>query len=217
MARQARIKDAFGTYYVTQRSSGCRPLFQNNDDRQYFINLLQNTVNKFNCHIIDYCAQNNEMYHLIIDVNGGDLSKIMKSINIAYGMYASCQGKLFKDRYKSQPIVNAHMLAAIRENIKDSIAETGGYSSFCVSEIVPCQDVTNDKCTDCITTLDDAYNHLTTLATLKQSSITDLLKDKPVRNELIKDIRRNSTLSLKTIGQVFGGLSESTVCKILNS
>lgn len=217
MARQARIKEAFGTYYVTQHSSGCRPLFKNNDDRQYFVNLLQNTVNKFNCHVIDYCAQNNETYHLIIDVNGGDLSKIMKSINIAYGMYATCEGKLFKDRYKSQPITNAQALAEVRENIQSSITEMGGYSSFCISEITPCRDVVESTCTDCMTTLDDAYQHLTTVATLNQRSIQALLKDKPMRNNLIKEVRRNSTLSLKTIGEVFGGLSESTVCKILNS
>lgn len=217
MARQARIKDAFGTYYVTQQSSGCRPLFKSDDDRQYFIDLLQKTVNKFNCHIIDYCAQNNETYHLIIDVNGGDLSKIMKSINIAYGMYATCQGKLFKDRYKSQLIVNAHMLAAIRENIKDSIAETGGYSSFCVSEILPCKDAKEETCSDCITSSDQAYQHLAAIATSYQRTLEEILKDKPVRNDLIKEIRRTSTLSLKTIGQVFGGLSESTVCKILGN
>ncbi len=217
MARQARIKEAFGTYYVTQQSSGCRPLFQNDDDRQYFINLLQKTVNNFNCRVIDYCAQNNDTYHLIIDVNGGDLSKIMKSINIAYGMYATCEGKLFKDRYKSQPIVDDHELAEIRDSIKASIAEDAGYSSFCVSEITPYPDVKEPTCTDCIVTVDEAYSRLTTVAVLNQRSIQALLKDKPMRNDLIKEIRRSSTLSLKTIGEVFGGLSESTVCKILSS
>jgi len=216
MARQARVKEAFGTYYVTQQSSGCRPLFQDDDDRQYFINLLQKTVNKFNCRVIDYCAQNNDTYHLIIDVNGGDLSKIMKSINIAYGMYVACDGKLFKDRYKSQPVVDDQGLAKIRDSIKISIAENGGYSSFCVSEITPCPDAKETTCTDCIATIDEAYTRLNTVADLNQRSIQALLKDKPMRNDLIKEIRRSSTLSLKTIGEVFGGLSESTVCKILS-
>lgn len=216
MPRQARVKEAFGTYYVTQQSSGCRPLFQNDDDRQYFINLLQKTVNKFNCRVIDYCAQNNDTYHLIIDVNGGDLSKIMKSINIAYGMYATCEGKLFKDRYKSQPVADNHELAKIRDDIKLSIAENAGYSSFCVSEITPCPDVKETTCTDCIVTVDEAYSRMTTIADLNHRSIQALLKDKPMRNDLIKEIRRSSTLSLKTIGEVFGGLSESTICKILS-
>ncbi len=216
MARQARVKEAFGTYYVNQQSSGCRPLFQNDDDRQYFIHLLQKTVNTFNCRVIDYCAQNNDTYHLIIDVNGGDLSKIMKSINIAYGMYATCEGKLFKDRYKSQPIVDDHGLAKIRDSIKTSISENGGYSSFCVSEITPFPDAKETTCTDCIATMDEAYTRLNTVAVLNQRSIHSLLKDKPMRNDLIKEIRRSSTLSLKTIGEVFGGLSESTVCKILS-
>jgi len=216
MARQARVKEAFGTYYVTQESSGCRPLFKNNDDREVFISILQKTVNKFNCRVIDYCAQNNATYHLIIDVNGGDLSKIMKSINIAYGMYATCEGKLFKDRYKSQPIANDHALAEIRDTIQNSMTDSTGYSSFCVSEILPCQELKDTTCIDCMTTLDEAYDRLTNVAALNQRTIHDLLKDKPMRNNLIKEIRRNSTLSLKTIGEVFGGLSESTICKILS-
>jgi REP element-mobilizing transposase RayT len=216
MARTARVKEAYGTYYVTQSSSGCRPLFESNEDREYFINILQKTVNKFNCKVIDYCAQNNDTYHLIIDVNGGDLSKIMKSINIPYAMHAVCQGKLFKDRYKSQPIKDDDQLKQIQEEIRDDIAENGGYSSFCVTGINPCEPETESTCINCIATLDQAYDYLQYEATIKQMTPEEILKDKPLRNTLIKDVRRTSTLSLKKIGQVFGGISESSVSKILN-
>lgn len=217
MSRQARIKEAFGTYYVTQRSSGCRPLFQDNNDRNYFIEILQRTVNKFNCHIIDYCVQDNNTYHLIVDVNGGDLSNIMKSINISYGMHATCKGKLFNDRYKSKPIIDDEALTDIRKTIQSTMTLDGGFSSFCGTAIIPCSDLPEENCTDCIHSPDDAYQHLSTIASLKNLTIPDLLKDKPTRNDLIKEIRRTSTLSLKTIGEVFGGLSESSICKILNN
>jgi len=216
MPRAARIKDTFGTYYVTQSSSGCRPLFQDNQDRQYFIDLLQRTVNKFNCRILDYCAQDNEVYHIIIDVNGGDLSKIMKSINIAYGMYAVCDGKLFKDRYVSQPITDEDMLGNVRLHIKEALIESGGYSSFCISEIHPCVTSDIDPCTDCLDSIDATYNYIESVAINNDLTLERLLKDKAKRNDLIKEVRRHSTLSLKDIGTVFGGLSESTICKIIS-
>lgn len=216
MARQARIKEAFGIYYVTQKSSGCRPLFKNDEDRNLFIDILQKTVNKFNCRIIEYCVQDNDTYHLILDVNGGDLSKIMKSINIPFAMHATCEGKLFNDRYKSSPVANDIELMQIRNGIQASMNPDGGFSSFCGTPILPCEDVVNIVCNDCIATTDAAYARLQSAAQLKDQTINELLKDKATRNTLIKEIRQTSTLSLKSIGQVFGGLSESSICKILN-
>lgn len=46
-------------------------------------------------------------------------------------------------------------------------------------------------------------------------SINELLENKKRRNEIIKDIRKNSSLSLKELGQLFGGLSESRISRIL--
>jgi DNA-directed RNA polymerase specialized sigma subunit len=43
-----------------------------------------------------------------------------------------------------------------------------------------------------------------------------LIKNKEERNKMIKHFRKNSTLSLKEIGSIFGGLSESSICKILS-
>jgi hypothetical protein len=42
-----------------------------------------------------------------------------------------------------------------------------------------------------------------------------MLKDKKYRNELIKDFRKQSILSLKELGELFGGISESGISRIL--
>lgn len=216
MARKARDKQPYGLYYVTQKSSGCRPLFMTNEDRNHFIDILQHTVNTFNCKVYEYCVQNDHTYHLILDVNGSDLSKIMKSINIPYAMYIGCDGPLFGDRYKSQPLENEEALMTIRQKIKSQISLEEGYSSFCISQISPCLTSPIENCTDCISTIDEAYDYLNKTCLSLGLSQQALLKDKVVRNEAIRDFRRHTTLSLKLIGQVFGGLSESTVCKILS-
>jgi putative transposase len=43
----------------------------------------------------------------------------------------------------------------------------------------------------------------------------ELLQDKKQRDELIKAIRKNSSLSLKELGEIFGGLSESRINRIV--
>ncbi len=64
--------------------------------------------------------------------------------------------------------------------------------------------------------MDEAESKLEKRCSQKGMSKTEMLNDKTVRNQLIRHIRQNSTLSLKNIGILFGGLSESTICKILN-
>lgn len=53
---------------------------------------------------------------------------------------------------------------------------------------------------------------------LKREHVTmeELLMDKKKRNLLIKDLRAHSSLSLKEIGMLVGGISESRVSRILN-
>ncbi|MGE4283754.1 MAG: transposase [Clostridia bacterium] len=43
----------------------------------------------------------------------------------------------------------------------------------------------------------------------------DCINDKNIRNEIIKQLRTNSSLTLKQIGELFGGISQSRVSRIL--
>jgi len=43
-----------------------------------------------------------------------------------------------------------------------------------------------------------------------------LIKDLKIRDELIRDLRKNSSLSLKQIGELFEGISESRISRILS-
>lgn len=68
----------------------------------------------------------------------------------------------------------------------------------------------------CLKTLDQGKNRLMGILDSENISYEALLKNKKRRNQLIKEFRQNSTLSLKEIGQLFGGISASGICKILN-
>lgn len=68
----------------------------------------------------------------------------------------------------------------------------------------------------CIQTIDEAYARISEIAEAHHMSRESYLMDKEQRNKLICDIRKNSSLSMKAIGRLCGGLSESAVSKILN-
>lgn len=70
-----------------------------------------------------------------------------------------------------------------------------------------------DLCLECI---NEAKKRLDKRLDEMNISFDDMIRDKGVRNQLICEFRKNSTIKLKELGALFGGLSESAVCKILN-
>ncbi|HOL16824.1 MAG TPA: transposase [Bacillota bacterium] len=66
-----------------------------------------------------------------------------------------------------------------------------------------------------IQNLEAAGKRISELMAQKKISRTELSVNRKKRNEIIREIRKNSALTLKEIGSMFA-LSESAVCKILN-
>ena len=50
----------------------------------------------------------------------------------------------------------------------------------------------------------------------KKMTFEELLKNRTQRNEIIRIMRRNSSLNLREIGELLGGISESQVGRIVN-
>lgn len=221
MARKARIKTEFGIFHIVQQGGTCRRLFESNDDREKFLSIIERSRTKFNFILHGYCLLDPNGYDLIIDVNGGDLSKIMKSINIAYAMYAKCEGKLFSDRYKSTLLESEVQLYETKSQIKHNKAKaaTNNEYNMCFDQIPPIELSTLDldDCDNCIKCMHTANHKLDAILSEHGLSISELNNDKELRNQLIKSFRKSSTLSLKSLGELFGGLSESSISKILNT
>ena len=242
MPRQAREKTLYGIYHITQRGSGQQPLFQNREDRKKWLSILKKAREKFQFRLYAFCASQDDEYHLVINLQGADLSSIMKSINISYAMYASCSGRLFRDRYVSKRITEREdllqVMAEIHRRSNASSNKQDPYNSFCCyrgdSEglLLPSdmQDIKTDcsdkapstrtesseDCLNCITNMEDAKSRLMEIAAVNEENLVTLFSNKEKRNHLIHHFRRSSTLSLKQLGHLFGGLSESSISKILN-
>lgn len=236
MPRTARVKDIYGIYYINQVGTEDRDLFCNDLDRDKFLSILRSSKKVNDFKLYAYCVSDSNEYHLVICANGSDISKIMKEINIKYAMYVNYSAPIFKDRYRSVLIRDVDHLISILNKIHATEEKCNNkFNSYCLfNDGYICDNSLLDKidfnsltetddclteiaeCKDCIKTLEEGLDKLNEIADCKGITTEELMTNKSLRNDLIRQFRRNSTLSLKELGEIFGGLSESSICKILN-
>lgn len=211
MPREARQKKLYSNYYITQCGPKTDVIFSSEEDRKIFIRTLENVKTKYNFKLYGVGISPNG-YEILLYDNGNDISKIMKSINISFAMKYKCEHEdcdsVFKERYKSV-IVGQNELASVLSKMP-----------LCIYIDAGLLDSTDEKefnynqvCLDCI---EKAKSKLEEIVVTEGHTFEEMLKNKKWRNTLIQDFRKNSILSLSEIGDLFGGLSESAICKILN-
>lgn len=222
MARTARVRDYFGIYHITQQSKPGEKIFLGDDDRVLFVETLCGQLERFPSRLLAYCLIEPERYHLIVQFFGTDISQFMAGLNIAYVRAVGRPGGLFKDRYRSEILDSPSEIEALLTKIKTRAGKADRWNSFCTAD---CQDnltrpliaqasgdCESGRCFEDVSELKDWI-----VKKLKAEGITfeAMLKDKPLRNNWIRESRRHSRLSQKELGALFGNLSESMISKIV--
>lgn len=208
MPRVARLKQSEGYFYIKQKATEGVDLFRDEADRQHFLYLLRRLEEQQNLRLMAYCLKSDEGYQLVINLQGADLSKAMKSLNISYAMYRKAEKSLFKDRFYSELLASEQeAYETIARMTCGSVSET--WTQYC--EVLESSVV----CQSCIKTPEEADQWLTKKLEASQIQLSQLSQNKELRNQWILELRKQSTLSLKAIGVVFGGLTESMVCKVI--
>lgn len=104
MARPLRIEFAGALYHVTGRGNAQADIYADDNDRQQFLALLQNTLERYDWHCHAYCLMDNH-YHLLIETHTPTLSKGMKLLNGSYTQYYNRAhqrvGHVFQGRFKA--------------------------------------------------------------------------------------------------------------------
>jgi len=104
MARPLRIEYEDAVYHVTSRGNSGTEIFLNDADRERFLEILANTVERFGwiCHA--YCLMTNH-YHLLIETPRPNLSRGMRHLNGVYTQWFNRKhsrfGHLVQGRFKS--------------------------------------------------------------------------------------------------------------------
>src|SRR5574337_302848 len=80
MARPVRLEFGGALYHVTARGDRREAIYEDDADREHFLEVLGAVVGQFNwcCHA--YCLMSNH-YHLVIATPDGNLSKGMRQLN----------------------------------------------------------------------------------------------------------------------------------------
>ena len=118
MPRTARTKSESGIYHVMLRGINQQVIFEDEEDNQKFLEVLNDCKAVSGYKLFAYCLMGNHI-HLLIKVEQEDLEQIFKRIGGRFvywynGKY-SRGGHLFQDRYKSEPVeTDEYFLAVLR-------------------------------------------------------------------------------------------------------
>jgi len=107
MARPVRIDVADGWYHVTARGIDRRAIFVEDRDRQHFIELAEEMVERFGVRLHAYVLMGNH-YHFLIQTPRANASAALQWVNVSYSVWFNRRhrhcGPLFQGRFKSIPI-----------------------------------------------------------------------------------------------------------------
>lgn len=133
----------------------------------------------------------------------------------SYNVYTgSANSYNFLDTNKVLNYFSNKNAIAVREYIKFVTQQNGQQIKIMdVDESILPDEKMNNEYT---TTVKEAIVKLEAILKTKNYTYDDLSNDMELRNSLMKHTRENSSLTLKQIGQIFGGISESRVSRIFN-
>ena len=104
MARPLRIEFPGALYHVTARGDRQEPIYEDDDDRKVFLDLLGKVIVEWNWVCQAYCMMGNH-YHLLVETPDGNLAKGMRQLNGVYTQLSNRRhqrvGHLFQGRYKA--------------------------------------------------------------------------------------------------------------------
>jgi putative transposase len=104
MARPLRIEFDGALYHVTSRGDRREDIFEDDEDRRRFLNLLAEVAERFNWRCHAYCLMTNH-YHLIVETPEGNLSRGMRHLNGVYTQASNRRhrrtGHVFQGRFKA--------------------------------------------------------------------------------------------------------------------
>lgn len=117
MPRAARIAPKEHIYHILTRGNNRQDIFKEEKDYQRYIEVLKRYKEKFQFKLYHYALMRNHI-HLVLETTerGGNLSEIMKGINLSYAQYFKGKyrhtGHFWQDRYKSIIISKDNYLLA---------------------------------------------------------------------------------------------------------
>jgi len=104
MARPLRIEFPGATYHVTGRGNRQAAIFDNDDDRRLFLEVLGHSLDRADASVLAYCLMGNH-YHLVVQTRRANLSALMRQVGGIYTQRVNHRhgrsGHVFQGRFKA--------------------------------------------------------------------------------------------------------------------
>ena len=142
MPRAARKRSSTGIYHIMLRGINRQQIFEDEEDRQRFIETLYRYQESCGYDIYAFCLMGNHI-HLLLKEGQEDLTTIFKRIAGSYAYWYNWKyyrsGHLFQDRFKSEPIEDDGYFLTVLRYIHQNPVKAGickkvedyPYSSYC--------------------------------------------------------------------------------------
>jgi len=107
MARPLRHHFSGGWYHITARGMFRKKIFENDRDREHFVELLALLAERYCVELHAYVLMDNH-YHLLIETPEGNSSRALQWLNLSYAAWFNAKhqrsGPVFQARFKSIPV-----------------------------------------------------------------------------------------------------------------
>lgn len=118
MVREARRAGESQIYHLVARGVSHCIIFENDDDRRHFLEVLADLTEEFGLSIHAWCLMDNH-YHVLAQAELATVSQAMRRLNSSYALYFNAKhernGHLFQGRFKSEPVdTDEYFLTVLR-------------------------------------------------------------------------------------------------------
>lgn len=105
LGRRKRAQFYGAIYHISNK--GIRNIFEDDQDKLFFISILSDVKDLFDFKLLAYCILDDK-YHLFIKTHNISISKVMQRVNMLYARYYNSiykrKGPVFKERYTSSTV-----------------------------------------------------------------------------------------------------------------
>ncbi|MFY3790508.1 transposase [Ureibacillus sp. MALMAid1270] len=128
MPREARKKSRTGIYHIIMRGINKQTIFEENEDKQRFLEILQKYREISQYVLYSYCLMDNHI-HLLLKEGEEELSVAMKRICSSYVYWFNWKygrfGHLFQERFKSENVENTVYFITVLRYIHQNPLKAG--------------------------------------------------------------------------------------------